>query len=404
MDSFPHGWGCSFYAGCAMIVYVIATLLTCGIMFLYERHPDWRWLVIAAALPLIVVSGFRSGVGTDYNRTYVPQYHALELRHGTAKQPPSEDRAFVRLVKRGRFGRTPERVARHFDSTLNLNRCEPGYRALMEVSRWSGVGFRAVIVFCACVTVGCFFFSILRFSRWPTFAAFLFIAGGNYFMSMNVMRQFVAIAIGLVALEFVLARKPFHFLACVAVAFTMHFSAVLILPFYLLGRWELTPFRAVILIGVMFVMAFIVSTFGVDVLKAIGAKHYAHYFTSRHRKIEFEWIYFGIDLCYLVMGAWYWTRAKAESRLFTVLYGLTAIAAATIVMSITVPQMKRVHHYFSATQFLLLPEMLLVERNLKVRRILMVLVILLFSVETFVAVGLLNKNGVLPYRFSLGGA
>ena len=382
-----------------MIVYILVTLLTCGLLFIYERHKDWKWLVILAAMPLIIVSGFRNGVGTDYNRTYLPQYQALELQHGTAKQAPSEDPAFVRLVKCGRFGRTPDRIARHFKGTLK--RCEPGYLALMEVSRWSGVGFRGVIVFCACITIGCFFFATLRHSRWPVFAVFLFVAGGNFFLSMNVMRQFVAIAIGLVALEFVLTRRPLLFLICVAIAFTVHFSAVLILPYYLLARWEVTPFRAIMLIVIAFVGAFFVFTFGSAVLNAIGARHYAHYFVSRHRKIEFEWIFFGIDICYLAMGAWYWTRAKAQSRIFTLLYGLTALATATIVMSVSVPQIKRVHHYFAATQFLLLPEMLLAEENLKVRRWLTIGVVLLFAAEAFVAVGLLNKNGVLPYRFSV---
>ena len=378
-----------------MIVYLTATLLTVSLAFAYERRKELWWLMPLAALPLAFVAAVRWNVGTDFRRTYLPEYRALEFVRGVGK-PAAEEKIFVRWAKRGTFGNTPERVQRHFIKVLG--RCEPAYRALMEASVFCGTGIGPVLGFCALLTALCVFLAIFRYSRWPSLAAFLYVATGNYFLSLNIVRQYAAIAIALVALEFVFDNRPWRFLGCLLAAVLFHYSAILLLPCWLLGRMELTPKRGVPVIAAALALSLVVAPIAHKALVSVGADHYARYFKSALAEDGFEWLFFALNICFLAMGAWYWDRAREGNRLFSLWYGMTVLGTVALAMSGTIPLMKRINYYYAAPQFLMLPEMLLAEEDVRRRRILTVLVILAFLAETIVSVCLMNKNGVLPYR------
>lgn len=381
------------------MIYAAATLLACLAAFAYERRREWRWLMVVAAVPLLVVSAMRWNVGTDFRLTYLPEYRALEQVHGT-RTPPDKVKAFTYLAKRHIFGRTPQTVCRHFKKVLR--RSEPAYRLLMEGAVRSGLGFRSVIAVCALISTACAFFAIFRFCRWPTLATFLYVATGSYFLSLNIMRQHVAISIGLLAIAFVTDRKPWRFLLCVAIATTFHYSAILLLPLYALSRRELHPRHCIDIIAVSIALSFVAAPVAHGALSLVGSE-YVKYFSSKLAADGFEWLFFTINCCFLAMGAWYWRGAVAGSRYFAVWYGMTVIGTAALAFSGAIPLMKRINYYYAAPQFLMLPEILLAEGNLRRRRVLTALVVAAFIAETAVSIYLFNKNGVLPYRWESAG-
>ena len=378
------------------MIYVVATLLACAAAFAYERRREWRWLAVVAAVPLLVVAAARWNVGTDLRRTYLPEYRALEQMRG-ANVPPAKVREFRRFARRHLFGRTPEKVCGHFKKVVS--RSEPAYRFLMEGARWSGLGFRSILATCALITTACVFFAIFRFSRWPTLAVFLYVATGNYFLSLNIMRQYIAIGIGLIAIAAAVDRKPWQFMLCVAAATAFHYSAVFLLPLYALSRYELNPRRGLMIVAGALALSFVAEPVALWTLRAIGSE-YAKYFTSKLAKDGFEWMFFAVNGCFLAMGAWYWRGATAGNRLFAAWYGMTVLGTAALAFSGAIPLMKRLNYYYAAPQFLMLPEMLLAEENPRRRHVLTALVVAAFIAETAVSAYFLNKNGVLPYRWA----
>ena len=74
----------------------------------------------------------------------------------------------------------------------------------------------------------------VRESSSPVLAVYLYVATSNYFLSLNIIRQYVAIGIGLVAVRFIRERRLLPFLICVAAAMFFHTTAVLLLPCYFL--------------------------------------------------------------------------------------------------------------------------------------------------------------------------
>ena len=81
---------------------------------------------------------------------------------------------------------------------------------------------------------------------------------------------------------------------------------------------------------------------------------------------------------------------------------MTLLGTLALALSAVLPLMKRVNYYYASPQFLLIPEILMAEERPKQRKLLTVLVVLAFAAETYVAVCLYNKNGVLPYRICEG--
>lgn len=391
-----------------MLAYSAATLLSCLLVWRVQkraqeqlgRSEPARLLMEYAlcALPLLVVSAARWGIGTDFYCTYLPEFRALQwLRQGGGE--PLRDALFADLAPRltqWNLPDTPQTALEHFLGVLEKS--EPGYRALMELGVWLGGNFRVVIAVTAVVTTLCVFYVIFTQSDQPVLAVYLYVATSNYFLSLNIVRQYVAIGFGLIAVRFIRERRLLPFLVCVGAGMLFHTSAILLLPCYFLCRVELRPRYALTLVGLTLVASGPLGALAAWLMPRAGLGYYARYLNSAWAEDGFETMLFAINLCVMVFCGWYWERAKKQSPYYIIWYNMTLLGTLALALSGVLPLMKRINYYYGAPQFLLLPAALHAEEDLRRRRVLTVLLVLAFAAETFVAVGIYNKNGVLPYR------
>lgn len=395
-----------------MAFYMVGTLASCMLAVWMQKQDALlpggdsarrRWQkILLCGLPLTLLSAIRWGPGTDFYYTYLPEFRALQwLRAGGGEQLCEElFRPIVNLLNQmyGLPG-TPTSTMTVFLGILEKS--EPGYRALMELDVLLGGQFRVVVAVTSVIIGVCVFYAIFTQSTNPVLAIYLYVATSNYFLSLNIVRQYVAIAIGLVALQFAKERRLWAFLLCVALAMTFHTTAVLLLPCYFLGRVELKPRYAVLLVALTFAGSSVLGTAAAWLMPRIGLGYYARYLGSAWEE-GLELILFSINLCVLLFGSWYWSAAKKQCPYFILWYNMTLLGTLALALSGVLPLMKRVNYYYAAPQFLLLPEVLQAEEDAKRRRILTVLIVLAFAAETIVAVGIYNKNGVLPYQVRAG--
>lgn len=395
-----------------MAFYIVGTLASCMLAVWMQKQDALlpggvsarrRWQkILLCGLPLTLLSAIRWGPGTDFYYTYLPEFRALQwLRAGGGEQLCEElFRPIVDLLSQmyGLPG-TPTSTMTVFLGILE--KCEPGYRALMEAAVLLGGQFRVVVAVTSVIIGVCVFYAIFTQSTNPVLAIYLYVATSNYFLSLNIVRQYVAIAIGLVALQFAKERRLWAFLLCVALAMTFHTTAVLLLPCYFLGRVELKPRYAVLLVALTFAGSGVLGTAAAWLMPRIGLGYYARYLGSAWEE-GLEPILLAINLCVLLFSSWYWSAAKKRCPYFILWYNMTLLGTLALALSGVLPLMKRVNYYYAAPQFLLLPEVLQAEEDAKRRRILTVLIVLAFAAETIVAVGIYNKNGVLPYQVRAG--
>ena len=382
-----------------MIVYAVATLLACFAAWMAGRDQTRRRIwIVASALPLTLVAAARWGVGTDLDFTYLPTFTAVEWVRGGGGEELAE-RLFRPLIN-GLVHRplvnTPIEEAQHWFSICGT--MEPGYRALQEAVVFFGGSFRWVIVVTSLLAGWLVFAAIWRQSRSPVLAVYFYVATSNYFLSLNIVRQYLAIGFMLVALTYVLDRRPWRFLLIVAAGALFHRTVLLAVPCWFLARINIRPAWAALVVVAALAASFVAEPVLRFVLPHVGAGFYVRYFDSRYAKEGFEWIFFLLNICFIVAGAWYYERAQKGNPLFRCWYWMTVMGTVALSFSGTVPLMKRINFYFAAPQFLMLPEMLLAEENPRLRRWFTVFAVLAFAAETFVAVVLLNKNEPLPYR------
>jgi len=120
------------------------------------------------------------------------------------------------------------------EAWLSLRR-EPVFWVLEKfINKISGGN---VIVFMVTVAFITLFFITRYFSKYSEdswFSLFLLISIGSYWTSFNTMRNFLAIAVLMISVKFIINRKPTKFVIVVLVSTMIHRSMIAFLPFYFL--------------------------------------------------------------------------------------------------------------------------------------------------------------------------
>lgn len=393
-----------------MAVYTAAVLLSCLLAGGLQKRTQSGQITqgsrrqltegILCGLPLLLISAARWGIGTDFYCTYLPEFRALQWRRsggGDALRDALFEKIAPKLAQWD-LPSTPESALNHFLGVLDKS--EPGYRVLMELGVWLNGNFRVVIGVTSLAVAVCVFYAIYTQSSSPVLAIYLYVFTSNYFLSLNIVRQYVAVGIGLVAVQFIREKKLLPYLLCVGAAMLFHTTAVLLLPCWFLCRVELKPRYGLLLVALTLAGSGILGSVGAWLMPRIGLGYYARYLGSAWDEGSFETILFAVNLCVLLFGGWYWNKAKERCPYYVIWYNMSVLGTLALALSGVLPLMKRINYYYGAPQFLLLPEALRAEENPRRRRVLTLLLVLAFAAETIVAVGLYNKNGVLPYRIA----
>ena len=190
-----------------MLVYIILMSICIIFHYLYKykilNAKTQNILFWGLCVLFTLVSALRYGVGTDYFDTYANILHLVEL-----------GRPF------------------HFEFLfLKLN----------ELVVFFGGNIQMLMAICAILTVPMFFLFVKRnvTSKYWFFSIFLFIGFTIYYATMNVVRQYVAIAILLLAYDFFKNKKYIGFILLALLAALFHTSAIislLILPVYFIVK------------------------------------------------------------------------------------------------------------------------------------------------------------------------
>lgn len=95
-----------------------------------------------------------------------------------------------------------------------------------------------VFAFFAFFTILLFLLAIYKQADSFGFSFFLFMAFGYYFQSFNTVRYYLALAIALVAIPYVLRKEWVKFLLLILLGATLHKSILVVIPLYILASIE----------------------------------------------------------------------------------------------------------------------------------------------------------------------
>lgn len=156
-----------------------------------------------------------------------------------------------------------------FDWSLGSN---PGFNLTNALMKRLGFSTQSHLLFYAIITVSSFVWFIRKYSCRPSISTFLFLTVGCLSYVIAAMKQGVAIAIALLALDFYLSKKNIRALLLVLLASTFHPYALmyLLIPFLKFAPW--TGKSYILLVAFAFAGILLDSLLGtiVDITTMIG--------------------------------------------------------------------------------------------------------------------------------------
>jgi len=134
---------------------------------------------------------------------------------------------------------------------------EPGFSLFVKILKLLGLGFYVLIF------VFAFFSVILKTAFFSKYSAYPFVSLLIYFSiaylikDMGQIRHGLAMAIVLMSFVFVFKKKTFAFFLFVLLAFTIHASAIAVIPVYWLANITIRPRYLIAALVVLFPLLFI---------------------------------------------------------------------------------------------------------------------------------------------------
>jgi len=373
-----------------------------------DRNPLQRkklFSCLICMLPLLVVMSCRWGLGVDMWYTYAPGYLAIKSESTRLSEEEEEILKScyeLRVWMNREFGDDIQAI-----KALTL---EQAYEEYYSDYHHTGIGFQLLerllaylqadvqwlLFTTSFLVLGLVFSSIWIQSTRPAWATLFFVITANFFVSLNVIAQYIAVAICLFACSLAEKRKLAWFYVLIAIAVSFHYSAIVFLPVYFLPKLKIRPRWCVLLVA----FSLIISQFSYPLVRQLVlwlAPKYQNYIDGVVGGNEFEWIFMAINCAVFVLGTFYYEKGK-NLPYYRLWYNLNVLAMITLAFSGVVPWIKRINYYFAAPHFLFIPLALSLEDHPIRRKVFHGVTVLLFCAEIYVAICVMNKHGTLPYH------
>ncbi|MCM1326817.1 MAG: EpsG family protein [Bacteroidales bacterium] len=194
------------------------------------------------------------------------------------------------------------------------------------------------------------------------FSLFLLMTGGYYFNSLNSVRYYLALAIALYAMKYVIRGEYGKFVLWVLFGTAFHKSILLVIPVYLAARWLAVCRLKWWHYGLGGLLAASLL-FGQDVYREIIFYFYPYYRNSAFDNGEISYVNLGKCAAVLILSAICYKRSLVfredeESLRKRFYFFLNVVGLAAYCCGSFIPEVSRVGYYMIISQIFLLPELI----------------------------------------------
>lgn len=320
-----------------MIFYLIITIITIGFAFMVRNTPIvWqtrtgqllhrqdivsrqqacnRLCLFSIFIILFGVSACRLNVGNDYAK-YVE---------------------FMHLIACGAYDSVPTEI---------------GFNALVAVLYYiSGYeNFLLVFAVFSFFTLLFFIKAIYEQSDDFTFSFFLFMTFGFYFHTFNTVRYYLALAIALYSIKYVLKKEWIKFILLVLLGSTFHKSLIVIIPLYFLANLNWKKWQLI-------VMTLFCSTFFFlqDFYLKVVVFLYPSYEDTEYLEGGISWFNILRCIAVLILALIYYKQAVKDSKRNQFYFYCNLGALVLYICCSFLPIITRIGYYLNITQILFIP-------------------------------------------------
>lgn len=327
-----------------------------------------------SALVYVILTVVTVGIGLFVdNRNYVPGYIRGGRPYGTA---PGCDRQLARN-RVGFFavyclltGVSACRIAvgndywvyrdnfkliaqeRHVSSEFGFNYIVKWIQQLFGYDE-----YLPVFAFFSIVTVFFFVRALRDQGDYFAFSLYLLLTGGYYFNSLNSVRYYLALAMALFSMKFVLRKEYGKFILWILVGMMFHKSVLLVIPVYLVaGFLAAAPLKKWhYAVGVVFVGSLI---FGQSIYREIIFFFYPFYRDSVFDNGQLSYANILKCACVLAFSLICYKRSLREDAVNRFYFFLNVFGLVVYCCGSFIPEVSRVGYYMIISQVFLLPKLL----------------------------------------------
>ncbi len=246
---------------------------------------------------------------------------------------------------------------RHVSSEIGFNLIVRFFQQLFEKGK---VQYVSIFAFFSLITVFLFVKALYDQGSRFAFSLFLLMTGGYYFNSLNSVRYYLALALALFSMKYVLRKEYGKFLLCVLFGMFIHKSILLVAPVYLAAHFlagrKLK--RLHFCLGGVFLCSLV---FCRDLYRELIFLFYPFYRDSVFDKGQLSWTNILKCACVLLLCAICYRRSLSGDGehvtnrfyFFLNLFGLVVYCCGSFI-----PETSRVGYYMIISQVFLLPNLL----------------------------------------------
>lgn len=278
------------------------------------------------------------------------------------------------------------------------------------ISKYNG-SYSLVLIVVSLLIYGFVFSRIYKSSAIPWYSVFLFFSTDFFFISLNMIRQSIVVAIFIYALPMVHSDRKkeivkYWILALLGIS--MHTSGILLIALFFLYRYiKLTPKKAVIITICNVILYKVMTIVIIKLLFKISyiRKYFFWYFQSSYNNGQIS--LFGILIPFSVLVFWafiYSKNVKAREDSSVNDLGLSMLMASNLMIySGSIPLIQRIAFYFTSQIIILLPTLFLYINLKKTRNIVKTGVFICYLIYMIITIFIQKQEGVLPYSNVLFG-
>lgn len=364
-----------------MIVYALMTILSVGFailatndmftfnndLIIYSSNKAYHVrvkniLIVLSFIPLLIVSGLRYQVGTDY-QSYINIFNQIL-------------------------------------NTGSTTRTEVGYIILNKLVQIFSENPQSIIIITSLISYSLVYKTVYDLSPSVAFSLYTFITAALLFPSYNLIRQFIAVAISLYAFRFIYRdnKKIVMYILFIILAASFHKTALIMIP---IGIASLIRFRLKHYIMMVLVLV-VMFIFRDDVLEFIVSIVYPGYIGSRYlARVIINQLQIAHSILSVIFIIVYRKTLFKSGKSSIVLINFTVFRAMMAILMAWVPMLWRMLIYLDIIAIVTIPIIIGCEGNYKTRRLYYAMFIVLSSIYVVYSIWFRYSHNVIPYQSSI---
>lgn len=314
---------------------------------------------VLTALPFLIVTVFRYRVGADWVYIYEGGYESI--RYG--------ERGFE----------------------------DPGFNLVFRIFGMITEEPYWAIAFVGLVTILFFFTAFCQQSVMLPLTVLIYFISDDYFQTLNVLRQMLAMSIFLYSVKYLKARDWKKYFLLNLIGSSFHAASFMYLPVYFLYGVRATPRRCLTVLGVS-ALAYPLSNILLRGLAQLMPR-FNRYFGTVFDPTEFAQIDFFIALLVALVHIFYLARFPQQDREFEWMSWMIILGVEFMLFSAVIPGMYRAALGACSVQNFSFPIMFRKETDDQTGMLVIACITVVFAARMFIYAVIDRSLGVLPYRW-----